>query len=83
MPGALLDYILYKSIKRSHCTMNMYNYTIKNKRPQTTKFKTAGPRACHSAASSTHWEYFFLSYRVNGLTSFHCVRDSTNEGRNG
>lgn len=83
MPDAPLDYRLYKYIKRSHCTMNMYNYTIKNKRPQTTKFKTAGPCACHSAASSTHWEEFFLRYRVHGLTSFCCVRDSANEGGNG
>lgn len=29
MPGALLDYTLYKYIERSHCTVNMYNHTIK------------------------------------------------------
>lgn len=28
MPGALIGYC-YKYFERSHCTVNMYNYTIK------------------------------------------------------
>lgn len=28
MPGALIGYC-YKYLERSHCTVNMYNYTIK------------------------------------------------------